>query len=87
VGGIFVDEQELLKRIVIDPAIFRGKPIIRGHRLAGEHVLDMLAAGDTPEAILEHYPFLEPDDIRACLAFARRVVAGEQTLPPVAATG
>jgi uncharacterized protein (DUF433 family) len=40
-------EQELLNRITIDPAIFGGKPIIRGMRIAVEHVLGMLAAGDT----------------------------------------
>jgi uncharacterized protein (DUF433 family) len=43
-----MDEQQLLKRITVDPAIFSGKPIIRGRRLAVEHVLGMLAAGDTP---------------------------------------
>jgi len=44
--------------------IFGGKPIIRGHRLAVEHVLGMLATGDTPEAILDAYPWLEWEDIR-----------------------
>lgn len=82
-----MEEQELLRRIVVDPRVFGGKPIIRGYRLAVEHVLDMLAAGDTPDTILAHYPFLEPEDIRACLVFARRVVAGEQTAPPVVVTG
>ena len=67
-------EQNLLKRIVTDPQIFGGKPVIRGRRLAVEHVLGMLAAGDTPAVILENYPWMEPDDIRACLVFARRMV-------------
>jgi uncharacterized protein (DUF433 family) len=49
-------EDTLLKRITIDPRIFGGKPIIRGHRLAVEHVLGMLAAGDSPEDILSGYP-------------------------------
>lgn len=75
------DEAHLLKRITTDPAIFGGKPIIRGRRLAVEHVLGMLAAGDTPEAILKGYPWLEPDDIRACLACARRVVGHERVEP------
>ena len=65
-------ENQLLERITINPAIFGGKPIIRGRRLAVEHVLAMLEAGDTPETILEGYPWLERDDIRACLAYARR---------------
>jgi uncharacterized protein (DUF433 family) len=70
-------EPELLDRIRVNPAIFGGKPIIRGLRIAVEHILGMLAAGDTPERILEEYPFLEPEDIQACLLFAYRSVAGE----------
>ena len=66
---------ELLKRITVDPQIFGGKPIIRGRRLAVEHVLEMLAAGDTPDDIQQGYPWLEADDIKACLAYAHRVVA------------
>jgi uncharacterized protein (DUF433 family) len=73
-----VDEDELLSRITVDPAIFGGKPIIRGRRLAVEHVLDMLAAGDSPEAILEAYPWLEREDVQACLVYAKRVVGHER---------
>lgn len=71
-------ESELLKRIVVNPQIFNGKPIIRGRRIAVEHVLGMLAAGDNPETILSGYPFLEPDDIRACLVYASLLVARER---------
>lgn len=46
-----MDEGELLKRITLNPAIFGGKPIVRGHRLAVEHVLGMLADGDTAAKI------------------------------------
>ena len=60
-------EKELLERITINPKIFGGKPIVRGRRLAVEHVLGMLAAGDTAQIILEGYPWLEPEDIQACL--------------------
>ena len=74
-------EEALLTRITTDPAIFAGKPIIRGHRLAVEHVLGMLASGDTPETILRGYAWLEPDDIRACLVYARRVVGHERVEP------
>jgi uncharacterized protein (DUF433 family) len=73
-----MDEKELLERITVDPKIFGGKPIIRGHRLAVEHVLGMLAAGDTIETILEGYPWLEAEDVRACLVYARRVVGHER---------
>ena len=69
---------ELLKRITVDPQIFGGKPIIRGRRLAVEHVLEMLAAGDTPEDIRHGYSWLEADDIKACLAYAYRIVAHER---------
>ena len=67
--------QALLKRITADPAIFNGKPIIRGMRISAELILSLLAQGETWEAILEDYPGLEPDDIRACLAYAHAVIA------------
>lgn len=67
--------ENLLKRITVNPRIFGGKPIIRGHRLAVEHVLGMLAAGDPPETILEGYSWLEIEDIRACLLYAQQRLA------------
>jgi uncharacterized protein (DUF433 family) len=70
-------EDELLQRITVDPRIFGGKPILRGMRIAVEHVLGMLAAGDTAEKLLQEYPFLEPLDIQACIAYAHRSMAGE----------
>ena len=68
---------ELLDRITVRADVFGGKPIIRDMRIAVEHVLGMLAAGDTAETILREYPDLEADDIRACLQFAHRSMAGE----------
>jgi uncharacterized protein (DUF433 family) len=76
-----MDEQALLQRITVNPKIFGGKPIVQGRRLAVEHVLGMLAAGDTVETILTGYPWLEPDDIRACLAYAHRLVGHERIEP------
>ncbi len=78
-----MDENMLLQRITVNPKMFNGKPIIRGRRLAVEHVLGMLAAGDNMETILEGYPWLEKEDIQACLVYARRVVGHEriETLP------
>ena len=67
-----MNEQQLRERIVVNPQIFGGKPIIRGLRMAVEHILGMLAAGETAETILREYSFLEPADIQACLLFARR---------------
>lgn len=77
-----MNENELLARITFNPQIYGGKPIIRGRRLAVEHVLGMLAAGDTVETLLAAYPWLEPEDIRACLLYARKVV-GQETIEPL----
>lgn len=74
-------DDPLLQRITVDPNIFGGKPIIRGRRLAVEHVLGMLAAGDSHETILSGYRWLEAEDIRACLAYAHRLVGNERFEP------
>jgi len=73
-----MDENELLQRITVNPKIFGGKPIIRGRRLAVEHILGMLGAGDTIETVLEGYPWLEPEDVQACLVYARKIVGHER---------
>lgn len=78
-----MDEAKLLERITVDPNIFGGKPIIRGRRLAVEHLLGMLAAGDSAETILESYSWLEREDIQACLVYARRLVGHERVEPLV----
>ena len=65
---------ELLKRITANQKIFGGKPISRGMRISVELILSLLAQGQTTEAILTDYPDLEPDDIRACLAYAHAVI-------------
>ncbi|MDP2278737.1 MAG: DUF433 domain-containing protein [Nitrospirota bacterium] len=77
-------DEELLKRITFNPAIFGGKPIIRGMRIAAEHILGMLAAGSTAEELLAGYPFLEKEDIQACLVYAHRIVAHERIEPALA---
>ncbi|MEM9274321.1 MAG: DUF433 domain-containing protein [Cyanobacteria bacterium P01_F01_bin.143] len=64
-----MNEQKLLERITINPQILGGKPIIRDRRLAVEHVLGMLAAGDTVETLLEAYSWLEAEDIHSCMAY------------------
>jgi len=76
-----MEESKLLERITTNPRIFGGKPIVRGRRLAVEHVLGMLAAGDGPETILAGYPWLELADIKACLVYARRIIARERVEP------
>jgi uncharacterized protein (DUF433 family) len=72
---------ELLSRITYHPDIFGGKPIIRGRRLAVEHVLGMMAGGATEKELLEDYPWLETEDVRACLLYAERVIARERVEP------
>ncbi len=76
-----MDEDRLLQRITVSPKIFAGKPIIRGRRLAVEHILGMLAAGDSAETLLAGYPWLEREDIQACLLYARRLVGHERVEP------
>lgn len=68
-----MDKQKLLERITVNPKIFGGKPIIRGRRLAVEHIMGMLAASDTVETLLEGYPWLEREDVLACLVYAYQV--------------
>lgn len=72
-------ENELLQRITARPDIFGGKPIVQ----------DMRIAVDSAQLILQEYPFLEPEDVQACLVFAHRSLAGEQVHErmPVRATG
>ncbi len=82
-----MNETELLRRITIDPAILGGKPIIRGRRLAVEHVLGMLAAGDSFATLLVGYPWLEEADIHACLLYAQRVVGRERIDAPLRFSG
>jgi uncharacterized protein (DUF433 family) len=74
-------EAELLERITVNPQIFSGKPILRGRRLAVEHVLGLLAAGDDFKTILDGYPWMERADIQACLVYARRQVGNERIEP------
>jgi uncharacterized protein (DUF433 family) len=63
-----------IDRIVIDPDVCNGKPVVRGLRITVESILDYLSAGETPEEILRQHPMLEAEDISACLAFASRLM-------------
>jgi uncharacterized protein (DUF433 family) len=64
----------LLERVTVDPAVCHGKPCIRGLRYPVEVLLDLMASGMRDDAILADYPDLEPDDLRAAIAFAADVV-------------
>ncbi len=62
------------ERIVIDPAICNGRPVVRGTRITVQTVLEFLGAGDSIEDVLEEYPTLNRDDILACLQFSSRIM-------------
>ena len=62
----------LLDRITVNPNQCGGRPCIRGMRIRVSDILDLLASGQDPAEILEAYPYLEPDDIAACLRYAAR---------------
>jgi len=70
--------EELLKRITADPNIMVGKPIVRGTRITVEAILDELAGGVSEEEILEDFPELTRDDIRAAVAYAQGLVAEQR---------
>ncbi len=65
-------------RIVADPDVLVGKPVIKGTRISVELVMDLLAGGYTPDQILQQYDHLTRDDIHACLAYAREVIRSER---------
>ena len=69
--------QALLARITARPDVFGGKPIIRDMRVSVELILSLLAQGVAQEDILDDYPDLEPDDLRAGIAYAHAVISGD----------
>ena len=73
-----MSEKKLLKRIVIDPKIMLGKPVIKGTRLPAELIVEKIAYGETTEDIINDYPFLVEDDIRASLLYAAKRLAHEE---------
>lgn len=68
-------------RVVIDPAILVGKPVVKGSRLAVEFIVDLLAQGWSQEDILRNYPGLTHEDIAACLAYASSLLKAEKVYP------
>jgi uncharacterized protein (DUF433 family) len=63
-----------LERITINPEVCKGKPTIRNMRFTVAQMLDLLASGMREEEILSDYPYLEKEDVQACLTFASRMV-------------
>ncbi len=69
------------ERIVIDPAILVGKPVVRGTRLSVAFIIDLLAQGWSEDDIIRNYPGITRDDIRACLAYASAMLQAERVYP------
>ena len=65
---------EIFPRITVNPDVCLGKPTIRGSRIRVSDVLDMLASGEPSDAVIDSYPFLNEEDIRAALSYAARSV-------------
>lgn len=74
-------DEQLLQRIVINPKVMIGKPIIRGTRLTVEYVVDRLAHGTSIDELVAEYEGLSADDILACLLFAKKSLAETDYVP------
>ena len=72
---------QLWRRVIADPEVMVGKPVIRGTPIPVELIVRTLAQGIPEAEILREYPRLQPDDIRAALAYAARVLAQEEVFP------
>jgi uncharacterized protein (DUF433 family) len=68
-------------RILVDPAVLVGKPVIKGTRLAVEHIIDLFAQGWSEPDVLTNYPGLTREDIQACFAYASRTLKAERVYP------
>lgn len=74
-------EDQLLERIVVNPDVMVGKPVIQGTRLTVEYILSLLSHSVTPEEILAEYNGLTLDDIQACLLFAAKALESNLFMP------
>jgi uncharacterized protein (DUF433 family) len=74
---------QLLERISVNPKVIVGKPVIRGTRIPVELIVKMLAQGIPEKEILDEYPRLEQEDIRAALAYASAILSNEEVIPLV----
>jgi len=74
----------MTERIILDPTILAGKPVIRGTRLSVEFIIGLMADGWNEADILRNYPGLTHEDVAACLAYARNVLQSEKIYPSAA---
>ncbi|OAI29260.1 antitoxin [Methylosinus sp. R-45379] len=68
-------------RIILDPAVLAGKPVVRGTRLSVEFIIGLMADGWSEADIRRNYPVLEREDIVACLGYARDALRSEKFFP------
>jgi len=75
------NHEKLLQRIVIDPKVMTGKPVIKGTRLTVQFILGLLGEGSTIEEIIKEYKGIKKEDIMACLIFASEAIDHSTILP------
>ena len=76
-----MNQEDILKRIVLMPDVMTGKPVIRGTRLTVQYILNLLAQGLSEKEILAEYQDLQKDDITACLLYASKTIADTEFMP------
>jgi uncharacterized protein (DUF433 family) len=69
---------ESSSRIILDPSILAGKPVIKGTRISVDHILELLGSGWSETSILREYPGLEREDILACIRYAQEIISSER---------
>jgi len=74
-------DEQLLERIILDPKVMAGKPVIKGTRLTADYVLNLLAHGSTTAEIVEEYQGLTAEDVQACLLFATKSLGDTAFMP------
>jgi len=74
----------MIDRIVIDPDICNGRPVVSGTRITAQTILEFLAAGDSTEDVLAEYPALTREDVQACLDYASRLMGNHYSVVALA---
>ncbi len=82
-----MEKNELLKRIIMNPKVMVGKPVIRGTRLTVQSIVGLLASGMTIDEVVREYDGLTEDDIRACLLFAAEALKNSTFVPLASEVG
>jgi len=78
-GGL-IDMEKLLERVVVDPNILAGKPVIRGTRIPVYLIVELMATGTNVNDVVKEYPELQEDDVKAALLYASRLLEREITV-------